>query len=550
MRWRMAWAIPWLLAAALTVLQTRGSTAQDGDLLVNGGFEDDTEGWLAVGGELTASDAFVHGGSHAGVFVADGTSSRREVSHCVSVVPAADYEFSGYAARQEEGMLSTHLSVSWYSQGNCWGDEVGGGAGPGSVALENPDTWYELMVSARSPANARAARLRIVLEESEGTLYLDDFAVDGPPVPTETPTLEPSPSPSASASPESPPASDSTATAEPLTPSPSPTPRISPTASSWKRTPVPVGSGLENGGFEEGDPDGLPSYWRKYGGDLARVDDVHYEGQFAAAFSSRTSSTKWVYQTVTVHKGRAYVLSAYALKDDPAVAAAYLRVSWYASPDGSGGAIETADSTERLTGDSPTFRFLTTEAEVAPNEAASAKVRLMLDPVDETPGTIYFDAVTFEETALPKPTPSPTATPLPAEDSRSITTPSPTVTESLSTPTSAPPTAPRPTSSATTPRPSPTAASIEDDGVPAALGAARAPVATATTAAPTPTRAPPAVYRQRRSNPSVGDRAAAREDSDGGGLSLLLLALAAGVPVLASAGAGVYYWRWRRARLR
>ena len=50
MRRRMAWAIPWLLAAALPVLLIQGSTAQDDNLLVNGGFEEaDTEGGLCTG---------------------------------------------------------------------------------------------------------------------------------------------------------------------------------------------------------------------------------------------------------------------------------------------------------------------------------------------------------------------------------------------------------------------------------------------------------------------------------------------------------------------
>ena len=57
---------------------------------------------------------------------------------------------------------------------------------------------------------------------------------------------------------------------------------------------------------------------------------------------SATSSTKWVYQTVTVEPESWYVLSAYVYHDDPLVESALLRVSWYASTDGSGAA-------ERLT---------------------------------------------------------------------------------------------------------------------------------------------------------------------------------------------------------
>lgn len=258
-----------------------------------------------------------------------------------------------------------------------------------------------------------------------------------------------------------------------------------------------------------------------------------------------------MYQTVTVQEGRAYVLSAYALKDDLAVASAYLRLSWYASPDGSGQAIHSADSTERLTDDSPKYRFLTTGAVVAPAEAASAKARLMLDPASEAPCAVYFDAVAFEETATPEPTLSPTATPRLVNDEQAPAPPSPTLADSAPAPTSEPRNVPPHAGSATTPRPSPTAAGGAGNATPMALGAARMPVATATRpAAGTATRAPAAVYRQRKSDPLVGDGAAAREENVGGGLSPQLLALATAVPALAAAGAGVHYWRWRRARLR
>ncbi len=315
-------------------------------------------------------------------------------------------------------------------------------------------------------------------------------------------------------------------------------------------TPVPVQGALRNGGFEEADTEGRPSGWQKFGGELARTSSEHFEGQFAAALSSRTNSTKWAYQVVTVQAGSAYLLSAYALKANPAVAAAYLRLSWYASPDGSGPAIDSADSTERLTDDSPEFRFLTTRAVVAPAEAASAKARLMLDPLGETPGTVYFDAVAFEETALPEPTPSPTATPCPVDETQTPAPLSPTPVVS----TSAAPPEPRivyPTAGAatTTPRPSSTR-TVGASSTAVALGAARTPAATATTAAATATRVPASVYRQRKPDALAGGGATARGDNVGGGLSPQLLALAAGVPALAGAGAGVYYWRWRRARLR
>ena len=542
MPWRTAWIIPCLLAVAVPVLLIQASGAADDNLLVNGGFEGGTEGWLAIGGELTVDDALVHGGSSAGVFVTPTAipGTEAEVSQCLSVASSNDYEFQGYAARREQDIDSRlRLDISWYDAVNCSGGESGGGGDEGSVVLEEPGLWYEVKVSARSGANARAARLSVVVEESDATVYLDDFAVSGPATPTETP--EPSASPSS--------------TATPPRPIPVETPYASPTASSWQMTPVPAQAALRNGGFEEADPDGLPSFWRRYGGELARTNEVRFEGQFAAALTSQTNSTKWAYQLVTVQGGRAYVLNAYALKADPAVAAAYLRLSWYTNPDGSGQAIDSADSTARLANDSPDFRFLTTEMVVAPVEATSAKVRLMLDPVGAESATVYFDAVTFEETLLPEPTVSPTATPSVVVDRR-IPTPTPsTFVESASTPRAEQRAIPAPTGSATTlPSSSPGPGGAERP-TPAVLGAVRPPAtagaaATAAATAATAAHEPASVFRQRKPDPSVGDEASARAESDAGGLPSPLLALAAGVPTLGGAGAAAYYWRWRRARLR
>ena len=558
MRRRMAWAIPWLLAAALPVLLIQGSTAQDDNLLVNGGFEEaDSDRrplyWLAVGGDLKHDDALVHGGLYAAAFTTDSVSPPHEVRQCLPVTPSADYEFRGYAARRESEPPRVHLSVAWYPQDGCSGERLWLSDSP-IVPLDEQERWYELALDARSPGTARSAKLTIVVQEDGATVYLDDLAVGGPAAPTETPTPEPSASPSPSASPTPTPSPDSTptptATVQPRTPSPSATPRGSPTASSSQTTPVPVGADLKNGGFEEGTSEGLPSSWRKYGGELVRTGTVHFEGQFAAAFTSKTSSTKWGHQTVTVQGGRAYVLSAYALKDDPAVAAAYLHLSWYASSDGSGQAIDSVDSTERLMDDSPGFRLLTTGAVVAPAEAASAKARLMLDPAGEASGTVYFDAVTFEETAPPEPTVSPTGTPPPVDGGETPTPASPTLGESPFAPASDQRTATPPPDSATSARSSPTAAGVAGNRTSAALGATRAPVATATPTPAAATQTAAALYRQRKADSPVRGAAAIREGESGGGLSSELLALAAVVPMLAAAGAAVYYWRWRRARLR
>jgi hypothetical protein len=165
---------------------------------------------------------------------------------------------------------------------------------------------------------------------------------------------------------------------------------------------------LANGGFEELRPDDTPYGWHKVGGEMAATSTLHSGGGRAAALTSRTGSTKWLFQTVSVRGGSHYRLRAMALKDDIAVREALLRVSWYASADGSGGQLSTADSPP-LTADSPRFVALDTGAVQAPAEARSARVRLLLRPLSGAPATVYFDDVSFRETAAPSAAAAPAA---------------------------------------------------------------------------------------------------------------------------------------------
>jgi hypothetical protein len=301
-------------------------------------------------------------------------------------------------------------------------------------------------------------------------------------------------------------------------------------------------AGLVNGGFEEADGEGKPLAWQKWGGVLSRSSAAKRGGQYAAAFTSRTTSTKWAFQTVAVEGGEAYVLSGYALKNDANVNAAYLRLSWYASPDGSGTAIDMVDSTTRLTDDSSDFRFLSTDAVVAPAEAASAKVRLMLDPLSEAEGTVYFDDISFGGTIMvpqPEETSQPSR-PLVSSESPTASPVVPAAAVAELEPSSSPDALP--------PRPSP-----------AVLGAtSSSPEATAfsrdgssqSEAAPkrSPTQPPVVVYRERRPGQSTqGGGAVAAGSDEGNGRSPIALVLAM-VPPAATASATAFFgWqRWKK----
>jgi hypothetical protein len=117
-----------------------------------------------------------------------------------------------------------------------------------------------------------------------------------------------------------------------------------------------------------------------------------------------------LHQAVTVDAGGWYEFEAWVLHDDRGVASAFLRISWYASPDGSGAAISTDDSTSRLEAPADGYRLLTTDAVQAPADARSARLRIMLAPVSDARAWILADDVGWQRVGTPSPT-STVATP-------------------------------------------------------------------------------------------------------------------------------------------
>jgi hypothetical protein len=204
---------------------------------------------------------------------------------------------------------------------------------------------------------------------------------------------------------------------------------------------------LANGDFELVRDDGTPYGWRKIGGTLSSRAGTSHAGTRSLALSSNgTSSTKWAYQTVRVTGGAYYAASVFAHHDDAALAAVFLRVSWYGSEDGSGEAIGSDDSTVVLESLALGFRELSTGPIQAPNGARTAKLRLMIRPRTEGNGTAFFDDATFVPVSAPteEPTPSATApTPLPsATTAPTGQAPTPSPSPQPATPTAHPTTRP------------------------------------------------------------------------------------------------------------
>jgi hypothetical protein len=228
---------------------------------------------------------------------------------------------------------------------------------------------------------------------------------------------------------------------------------------------------LINPGFEEGQ-----KAWSKFGGEFTISNGTRRGGVLAAQLTSGTDSTKYLYQVVVIDPTSAYEFSGY-LRPQGNVKSAYLRISWYASFDGSGAAIATDDSTLKLTGPTNEFVYLTTGPVAPPPFARSVRVKPMLGPVASAPAMLFMDDFAFvpagpaaallkqptldadEEMSdlgeEPEPTPRPRTTPQPTR------TPRPAAVQ-VSEPKQTPDT----TARGSTMRTRPQAPSLNSDGVP------------------------------------------------------------------------------------
>lgn len=376
-----------ILIAALVLLGSPGAGATE--LLANGGFEFGGDPWGHTDGTLETVAAPVHGGAAAGRLT--GTLlPMHEVYQLLDVQEGGSYTFSGWVYLDDPGAARAFLKVRWLA----WNGNPLSDAQSVPLTIHKPEYQAITTGSLNAPAGATRARFGILVEPTAPFIvHLDDFSVEGPApgsVPTPVPTLAPTPKPTPVASAAPSPTRSPIAT---FTPGPTPT-----------ATPVGVPaffSVLTNGGFEDLDSDGLPYGWRKFGGQISSVVEPRLQGSHALLFASATTSTKWVYQTVSVEPGAYYQTSVSGLKNDPASESLFLRLSWYASDDGAGSAITSVDSVEALEANAPAFRTLSTGPVQAPAGARSVRVKLMLRPVSASPAAGYFDDVRL--TRVPPP---------------------------------------------------------------------------------------------------------------------------------------------------
>ncbi len=388
-------ALSFVLIAALLTVGWRYADASE--LLANGGFEQGPAGWSLTAGQLDSVASPVHDGALAARFSGNSQPATQLVYQLVNVLPGQSYELSGWVSATPDSGVNRAFLRLWWFDGN--GQLL---LSEDSSWLPQPDAAFHLLTTGArvSPAAARLARTSMLVQaDAPFSVLLDDFTFSGPaaiPLPPDTPTPAPSGAPT-------PPLATATPTSTPRAPSPTRTPAPShtpgPTAGA---TPAPavepdVFSYLVNGGFENLRDDGSPYGWRKQGGEISAVLGPRTEGSRALMLRSETSSTKWAYQTIAVQGGAYYDASVQAFAG-PGSESVLLRVSWYASADGSGQAISSTDSPEGAPEGDTGFRELTTGAVRAPPGAQSAKVRLILRPLSEAPAEAYFDDARLGQT--------------------------------------------------------------------------------------------------------------------------------------------------------
>lgn len=438
------------LAIAVLLLLGRGPASGD-ELLADGGFENGLDGWAPLGDGMVGTSGNIHTGSQA--LQISGPSDGLQAYKDVPIAPGEAYQLSGFLRVADSDVQYAHLRVYWLGSSgfsdSTWVDVISAG-------------WQYVETNLLSaPPDATTARLTVVvaLDDNPGdgfTIEADDLSFQGPPAPTTgpatpTPSSSPSPQPTPTSTPTASPSSS--ATQAPSTPTPYPTVTPTTAPSTPSPTTVHVFPSLTNGGFEEDGADGAPFGWRKIGGSIHTTSSHVWSGQRAIELRSQSTSTKWAYQTVLVDGGSYYEAGAFALLSDTNIQAVFLRVSWYASADGSGEAMSSSDS-PLVESPAAAFRQVSTGVVQAPDGARSARVRLMLRPASGAEAVAYFDEVEFEQTEEPAATATSTAT----QNPTTTATASPTTGAESLTPTPPPPatTTATPTLKATT-SPSPIA---------------------------------------------------------------------------------------------
>lgn len=388
------------VCSLLVVLAARVAVAQEAALLLNGDFEAGPAGWRV------SSDATVVVDDQLGGVA--GPNAARVEAHVSGAVQLSSQWWTGSPVsagasfRLDAWVLADDPLTSRVSAWLEFVDGDGQRIARGSTSMIAGEAPGFRLVTADGMAPVGAAFVRAVIEgvaDAAGARFSVDAVsvtqVSAPP--PVTPTLAP---PVATATKEPSPAPTKTPTK-----TPSPTATKTPTP-----TPLPVRSTLHNGAFESG-----VEGWISQRG-IVRVEPALAGAGATLVLEAVGASTAWVDQPVLVAPGEWYEARAslLPLRD---VSAAWLRVAWYASSDGSGSQLSTVDSplagsaavhTREITR-SGAGTPVSTGAVRAPQDALSARVRVVLQPTGPAGAELAIDDVAFAGAAPPV---VPTSTPV------------------------------------------------------------------------------------------------------------------------------------------
>jgi hypothetical protein len=368
------------VAGVLAVLMlppatTVGLRAQQ--LLLNGGFEQGTANWAVRG---PAGVCEPHAGTSAvALMLAPG--ERGWLHQSLQEPPGKGTYHLSLQAKLMSGSASLSLELEWLTDGMLLAEDV--------TTVSPGFAYSPFALTASAPETANGLRVLLAAENSGGaTVCLDSVSLDGPPPAQPAPP----PPPTQPSSTQLPPAQPALPPAQPEPSQPMPAPgqaseNTAVQAQADGNSTMPMFS-LFNGDFELG----LVG-WQKLGGELRLVGTRVHAGASAGSLVSNTDSTKWAYQIVRVDPSLWYEFAGYVAADS-GVSRAYLRISWYASRDGSGWQIATTDSTQAIGGGTG-FVALSTGSVQPPPSAASARVRILMTPLGTAAATVFFDDMFF-----------------------------------------------------------------------------------------------------------------------------------------------------------
>lgn len=395
-RERLVRAIVLLVTAALLAVPSMGVGAAQ--LLLNPGLDGWADGapanWAASGAQPTGSFSSEGWLQQVAGPLAGGTP---------------------YTARVvSSGSGSVRLNLAWLSEGYT---------ALGTHTTSEP-AGGTLTFNATAPAEARYVRFKVSASPDGGPITIESVSLDGaaapptsaptatftvaPPSPTRPPTSAPlsatpgrtatrTPTKTATTTPGASPSATQPGSTAGATATAQPSNTAEPSATS-EPTVLPPGYGglIANGNFERVE-DGRPYAWAKFGGTMTVSGDA-YRGDWALSLASDGGGTRWVHQAAPVTAGQWYAASAVARVSGGGEA--FIRLSWYASADGSGAALDQVDGTLTSGGG---WTGLQTVG-LAPAGARSVRVRLMLRAGGDA--TAYFDDASLGITSAPAATPT------------------------------------------------------------------------------------------------------------------------------------------------